>query len=131
MAEIISGKLQVEITGPDEVTVVHDMRLHVVDRVWEVNAGDRGDLSSYPVIGGLLYDPFEAALAGVWHDKRYQKGDCTRKIADRGWYEIAITGENENTRMPKWKARIGYCGLRAGGWVTWKKYRSADNGGRK
>ena len=123
MAKIHSGELKFRVTGPDQIEILEDMLVEVIGKGWAINAGDRGDLSSYPLIGMALYDPFEGALAGVWHDKRYQLQDCTRKEADQGWYELAIEGQNAETRMSPWKARIGHMALRAGGWMAWNKYK--------
>lgn len=122
MAKIHSGELKFRLVSPDQVEILEDMSVEVIGRMWTINAGDTGDLSSYPFIAMALYSPFEGALSGVWHDARYELQDCTRKEADEGWYELAIAGHDENTRMPKWKAKLGYAGLRAGGWVAWNRY---------
>ena len=120
---LVSGAIRFEVIGKDKLRLTHDAVVHVLDRDWSLLAGDETDLSSYPGIGYLLYDPFEGAAAGVWHDLRYVRGDVTRKEADRGWYELAIAGHSKDTRMPKWKARIGWAALRVGGWAPWAKYR--------
>ena len=92
---LVSGAIRFEVIGKDKLRLTHDAVVHVLDRDWSLLAGDETDLSSYPGIGYLLYDPFEGAAAGVWHDLRYVRGDVTRKEADRGWYELAIAGHSK------------------------------------
>lgn len=126
MAHLVSGSIQFEVIGADKLRMTSSCVVHVLDREWTILPGDETDLSSFPGLGYLLYDPFEGACAGVWHDHRYINGDVTRAEADRGWYELAISGHSPETRMPKWKARLGWLGLRSGGWVPWMKYRRME-----
>lgn len=125
MARLVSGSIQFEPLTRTRFRMTTSCVVNVIGRDWTILPGDETDLSSYPVFARPLYDPLEAALAGAWHDQRYIQGDVTRKEADHGWYELAIVGSRPETRMPKWKAKIGLWGLRVGGWVPWNKYRSA------
>lgn len=123
MAHLVSGSIQFEVIGGDKLRMTSSCVVHVLDREWTILPGDETDLSSFPGLGYLLYDPFEGAAAGVWHDLRYVSGDCARSEADRGWRELAMAGHGEGTAMPAYKAWIGWLGLRVGGWVPWRRYR--------
>jgi len=119
MAHLVSGKIQFEVIGGDKLRMISSFVVHVLNKDWIINVGDESDLASFPWLAYTLYDPFEGAAASVWHDLRYIRGDVTRKEADQGWYDLAIVGHSEATRMPKWKAWIGYMALRIGGWRYW------------
>lgn len=126
MARLVSGVIRFEVIGGDKLRITQPFVVEVLGRMWGIHPGDTTDLASFPGFGYLLYDPFEAAAASVWHDLRYIEQDVTRRDADKGWYQLAIAGHSEETKMPKWKAAIGWAGLRVGGWWPWYK-----NGRRK
>ena len=91
-----------------------------------VPSGFITDYSSLPA----LYRPFvrfdRVDYAGVVHDCAYKTcfhSNMTRSQADTLWRVVAMHGPNGANRVQAWS---GYFGLRAGGWVTWNKYRKAD-----
>jgi hypothetical protein len=84
------------------------------------------DLASMPrflwSIVGHPAGPY--AQAAVLHDKLYRDGKLTRKQADKIFLEAM-----EVLKIPKWKRRVLYWGVRAGGWRAWNNHRK--NGKKK
>lgn len=111
-AHLVSGKIQFEVIGGDRLRMTSSCVVHVLGRDWTILPGDETDLASFPWFGYLLYDPFEGAAASVWHDQRCKDYLLSQKDADKGWYLLAIAGHSPETRMPKWKAYIGWLALR-------------------
>jgi hypothetical protein len=59
--------------------------------------------------------------AGILHDGLYKTGEVSRRLADDLFREALIA-----SGMSSWKARILWSGVRAGGWVAWKRHRAND-----
>ena len=112
MAYIVKGRLQVIIPKKRRVQLVEDLTIHVLNQDWPLKAGQFSDLGTYTPIGWIFNHPLEGALAAVWHDERCEKKDIPRQAADQGWFEIAIVGENKDTRMNIHKAYWDYCFMR-------------------
>jgi len=123
LAHLVSGAIEFRVIGPDSLVLTKHAVIHALGTDWDLNPGDITDLASLPWFGYLIYEPYEAAGASAWHDKRYKKGDISRKRADKGWREIAVSGDNPKTRMPEWKAKIGYRFLRLFGGASWLRHR--------
>ncbi len=87
------------------------------------------DYSSTPGIYDAIVEEKRVRFAGVIHDAAYQTGtDCEgRKInrseADMVWRLVAQHGDYSANAFQAW---LGWTGLRAGGWLTWRKYRKTD-----
>ena len=144
------GEVPVTLITPNRVETIKDFTVSVLGAMWRIKKGSTGDLMSYPWFAAPLYDPFSAAAASIWHDERYKHGDAlqfllaqgvtpgtiaywrekyptrnhARMFSDIGWYLIAISGHSPETRMPKWKARLGYEGLKLFAFRSWKNHRA-------
>ena len=128
-AEVVAGKPDVRPLGiPKQAKLLDDIVVRVRGRLWTVKAGRYNtDLASFPTpTRGWIFSWTEAPYAAVWHDERFKEQDITREEADRGFYQLAITGskDGEIKGMPRWKAAFAYAGLRING-ETW------DDGGYK
>ena len=94
-------------------TYIDDSGVEILTRI---PRGFRTDLASIPAIVPIPEGPYN--LAGVIHDYLYQTGICTRAEADRVLYDgCRLLG------VPAYRSWIIYAGVRAGGWVVWKRYR--------
>jgi hypothetical protein len=102
--------------------------------VWETPAGSVSDLSSFPWYVRMFTPSTILVKSPFQHDYHYKcqpvdyytKKRITRKRADQLYRDGAVAEGLDK----KW-ARTFYAGLRAGGWLTWWKYRRADKGTAK
>lgn len=87
-----------------------------VEILTKVPRGFRTDLASIPAIVPIPEGPYN--LAGVIHDYLYETGICSRADADKILYDgCRLLG------VPLYRAWIIYAGVRAGGWVVYRRYR--------
>ena len=86
-------------------------------RVVRIPKGYIFDGASIPLVGRAFLTATEALVAACGHDWRYagNVAECSRKEADRVFYRVMV-----NVQVPPWRAKIGYLGVRAGGWASWK-----------
>lgn len=91
-------------------------------RVIVVPTGFRTDLASIPAIVQLLI-PKSGAYdkAAVVHDYLYVKNGVSREEAD-----AVLREAMEVLGVGGFKRWAIYRGVRAGGWLPWKRYRDAD-----
>jgi hypothetical protein len=85
-----------------------------------VKRGFRTDLNS----GHYLPEAWHhrSRHAALLHDDLYKQGLLTRKQSDKAFYYVL------RARGAKfWRARIMYAGVRAGGWLAWRKHRAKEN----
>lgn len=81
------------------------------------------DLSSVPRVVLLwLLVGGDAPASAVVHDWLYRTGILTRAQADRVFYDL-IQIEGYSTA----KAWVMWMGVRAGGWISWRKYRRGES----
>ena len=83
-------------------------------------AGFRTDLASIPrILRSLIPQNGRHRRPAVIHDKLYRLAGLngwTRAEADKAFKEaMTVTG------VPSYRKHIMYAGVRAGGWITWKK----------
>ncbi len=85
-----------------------------------VPAGFICDGSSVPRVLHSYVRPFGDGLrAALFHDQDYRAQQVTRAVADaRFHHRLKLIG------MRKSKAWVVWAGVRAGGWVTWKKHKA-------
>lgn len=96
---------------------------------FEVPAGTITDLASIPRLlrRSKSFDPTgPSRRPAVGHDHAYQTGrlggaPVTRAQADRFLY-VALLAEG----VPKATAWAFYAGVRVGGWMAWRDYRTAE-----
>lgn len=87
-----------------------------------VPLGFTSDFNSIPRALWSWFPPFEFPEAGVIHDYLYRTpGIRTRGECDRVHRRIL-----ELTGCRTSKRQAAYLGLRAGGWLTWRRYRKAE-----
>ncbi len=65
---------------------------------------------------GARYD-----RASCLHDWLYATKRFSRKISDQIFFEAMLSD-----RVPKWKAKLMYFGVRIGGWYAWEKHTKKD-----
>lgn len=82
------------------------------------------DLASVPkILRSFATDWYRTARAGVLHDLLYRWPELfgmSRRQAD-GMYREALRADD----VGRFRARLQWLGLRAGGWVAWRKWRGA------
>lgn len=125
----LSGSLQVEFLNDGRsARLLKDYHvLLIVDgKVFDVvcPAGEITDFASSPPRLWGLFPPIGKGITegAVVHDHMYKHpGEFTRKQIDEIFREIMLAKGTSNR-----KARLGYYGVRLGGWVAWKKYRKAE-----
>lgn len=94
-----------------------------IDYTVTVPEGFETDLASIPrMFTYILPINDRHRLAAVVHDYMYARRGVlpgkivTRKQADQVFYEAMMA-----LKVPKWKAWTMYRGVRAGGWVHWRR----------
>lgn len=117
----IEGLPDVRVVGKKLVVLLASISVEVFGKEWRMERGMHTDLASLPWFARFLAHWTQLALAGLWHDDRYAKKDVTRKEADLGFRDIAISGK---IKTKVWKANIMYVFLRLFGWWPW--YRVSD-----
>ena len=74
------------------------------------------DFSSIPPWARILYRFDSVDLAGCCHDLAYQVG-VKQSISDEIWRIVAMSGQQ---RVGRFRARLGWLGLRLGGGCAYK-----------
>jgi hypothetical protein len=94
----------------------------VLGRIITVPAGFKTDLASIPrVLWNVLPPVGSYDAAAVVHDYLYQHNGVTRRQADDILHEaMGVLGVSSAVR------EAIYLGVRLGGWVTWRRYRSKE-----
>jgi Protein of unknown function (DUF1353) len=100
----------------------------VSDRVGLITcpAGSTSDFNSVPRPFTNILPREEYGESGVLHDRLYRTASTglrsvTREDADHVHREFLIW-----KGAPAWKVRVMFSMLRAFGWITWNKYRAAE-----
>lgn len=83
-----------------------------------VRAGFKTDYSSIPSALHWIVRWSKVDYAGVVHDHLYCTKDVPRKVADQTWREVAMKGRHRANALQAW---VCYLGLRAFGWMYWRK----------
>lgn len=127
--------LRVEFLDGDKWRVTEDFGYHLGEPGGEefvsVPAGFLTDFASIPrVLWPVLPPTGKYGKAAVIHDKLYQEAiihtqggtrSCNRGEADGILKEaMEVLGVG---RMARWTI---YAGVRSGGWLSWKRYRDAE-----
>jgi len=82
-----------------------------------IPAGTWTDFGSVPWLGRWLVPKMGRALgAYLGHDHLYQTQETTRQYADRLMLEVMRW-----YGVPWWRRLLAYAGVRAGGWVAWRR----------
>ena len=85
--------------------------------VFVVPAGFQTNLASIPrALRWLFTVNDNSRQASVVHDYLYGNAWHPRKQCDKYFYEAMLCSQ-----VPKWKAKLMYWGVRAGGWAAWNK----------
>lgn len=95
------------------------------DRVWNIPEGFEYDLASVPRIFWSLYPPQISTRASAVHDWLYVYQPVSRKEADQILYEGLIA-----EGVPKYRAKIIWSAVRAGGYFPWRKRKKDLGRGR-
>ena len=94
----------------------------ILDLEFTIKKGFMWDGASIPrafwITTGSSFMPKYRAAACV-HDFLYRTGIVSRKTADKIFY-IMLKSRKDVGRYTAWKMHRG---VRAGGWVSWKRYR--------
>lgn len=125
----LSGHLQVEfLEGGRTARLMRDYRIELVvngeRREIIVPAGEITDFASSPPRLWGLFPPIGEGITegSIVHDHLYKDpGKFTRAECDEIFFQIMLAMGTRKAR-----ARIGYWGVRMGGWVAWGNYRRAD-----
>lgn len=140
----LSGHAQIEISGRSAV-LLRDYHIELVvngkHRVIIVPAGTVTDFASSPPLLWGLFPPIGQGIteASIVHDYLYRHpGIFTRADCDEIFYQIMLAMGTRESRVRSWgqrlrqewidskrkaRARIGYWGVRVGGWKPWNEYR--------
>lgn len=87
-----------------------------------VPAGFHTDYASIPqILWNILPPVGRYDRAAVVHDYLYRHNGVTRKQAD-----LVLQEAMGVLSVDGLKSKAIYLGVRAGGWVTWRRYRRAD-----
>jgi hypothetical protein len=130
MALVATGFLNQPVVkwGPGTLlTLKEDLRYVALDGTTHVaKQGLVTDLASVPAalrtLTSVLGATFQTtARAGILHDWIYKTGSTTRREADALFRESLVADG-----FAKWKARMMWAGVRAGGWVAWRRHRAND-----
>lgn len=94
-----------------------------LQRVLTIPAGFVTDLASIPqVLWNILPPIGRYDHAAVVHDFLYQNNGVTRAQAD-----VVLREAMEVKQVPAWMRWTIYSGVRVGGWLPWKRYRSRQS----
>lgn len=97
--------------------------------VWTTPTDTVSDLSSFPWFIRMVIPTTVLVKSPFQHDHHYKeqpddpqtKKPITRKRSDQLYRDSAFAEGLDERRAKRF-----YIGLRAGGWITWRKYRRAD-----
>ena len=125
----LSGRVQVEfLEGGLSARLLRDYHIELVvggkHRVIIVPKGFVTDFASSPPRLWGLFPPIGLGIteASIVHDYLYNHpGGYTRAECDEIFYQIMLALGTRKSR-----ARIGYWGVRLGGWVAWRNYRQRN-----
>ena len=116
--------LQVETVGLHRrLTTDYTIYVKAIDESFTIPKGFTTDYSSSPWFYPV--DWRKQVVAGVLHDWLYKTGQMTRREADALWYHVVRQG-GPNYHVGPILGGLGWLGLRAGGWVAWRRHRAAD-----
>lgn len=108
--EILESGRRVRLTDPFIVRMNDG-------RTYSVPAGFETDFASVPRMFWRVLPPWgKYSPAAVLHDYLYGKRIGTRDIADKIFLEVM-----EMLNVPAWKRYPMYWGVRAFGWMIWKR----------
>lgn len=118
------GNLDVRIPDADDLrTLLADFSFwsqHLNERV-AVPSGFKTDYASVPrVLWSILPPTGRYTKAAVIHDWLYVAGRCSRADADAVFLEAM-----EHLGVSPLTRRLMWAGVRAGGWMPWRKRREA------
>ena len=122
----LSGHIQVEfLEGGRTARLLRDYSVELIvggrHRRITVPAGTVTDFASSPPRLWGLFPPIGAGITegSIVHDYLYQHpGVFTRADCDEIFYQIMLAMGTRRAR-----ARVGYWGVRLGGWRPWNNYR--------
>lgn len=78
-------------------------------------------LKAIPIISFFVKDKIVYPGAAALHDFGYRFGVWPRKTTDALYQEALLVEKAHPVR-----ARLRYWGVRAGGWISWRRHRKAD-----
>jgi len=126
--EVISGLPELAILPNGMRKLLKEFRI-LVDGVLIVVPKDfETDLSSYPGITRAIVRFDRVDIAGILHDWLYKTGIKTRAWGDSVWRKIAMVGKHGANKVQGW---VSWAGLRAFGWLPYRKYENARPAWRK
>lgn len=103
--------------------VLHSSVVVPVQFVTDLASIPRGLWNILPPIGG--YDE-----AAVIHDYLYKTGKVLNRSIERGDADKTLLEAMEICGVGRFQRWTIYAGVRAGGWLTWNRYRKADAGSK-
>ena len=124
------GELVIQEYHPYEWLLYRELEYITVTRgreeIIKAEIGFRTDLASIPrILHSLIPQNGRHRKPAVIHDKLYRTAglhDYTRAQADAIFLEAMLL-----VGVPRYRAYLMYSGVRAGGWITWKKALEANN----
>lgn len=95
----------------------------ILKRTITVPVGFKTDLASIPsIVWPLIPKVGKYDKAAVIHDFLYQNNGCTRGEADAVLQEAMRV-----LKVPGWRLKLIYAGVRTSGWHKWGEYRDKDD----
>jgi len=116
----VSGPLRTERMDNGNRQLLRDLIYQIGPDTITVPSRTETDFSTFPWYGRMLVRWSKVDVAGVVHDWLYQKGEPSRRYADRIWRLVAVDGHHRANAFQAWTAWLG---IRAVGWIYWRRHR--------
>ena len=127
MGRFSSKYIDYRYLGDEKVKMLKDF-IYYPDKKYgykpvTIPKGFVSDLMSIPdFLRSIIHKFGDTQYGALPHDRIYHIQDRPRAEADH-IFLLALTDANKlpHLRIPLWKRRAAYRGVRSGGWVPWKK----------
>lgn len=119
-------RLEFEDDTRFKLTEPFEFASEVTESVISIPAGFVTDFASIPRGLWNIFPPAgKWGKAAVVHDWLYQTQNATTHLVTRAEADAVLKEGMEVLGVSRWARWTIYAGIRAGGWATWNKYRSA------
>lgn len=125
---IVKNRLKLEYIDGDNWLLLEPFRAYSdVAHGWiEVPQHFITDFNSQPRLLWNILPPTEYGEAAALHDLLYRTGKWNGVAIDRAFADRVHREFVRWKGAPAWKVDAYYYGLRLGGWLVWRKYRTAE-----